>query len=215
MKRYHILFGIPVPQILREDLLRHDLEECEEGWVRIGVNGEPSCDWDLTIRTAEICREAGKDVVILTRLAVPPTEEQLRRLAATGTRLSVTIWGLDPESVWRPRLEVARRYIETGGHAIVRLVTFAFRNQTDTENQEAIVRATREIGAVLVEQPARVRRTNRCWSRLRESTYLPYGAYTDPKIHRWFSAGRQIPDSLLCEGHCPSCTHKCGLYPER
>jgi hypothetical protein len=214
MKRYHVLFGIPVPQILRGDLLRRDLARCGESWVRVGVNGEPSCDWDLTIRVAGICREAGKDVVILTRLAVPPTEEQLRRLVGTGACLSVTVWGLDPESVWRPRLEAARRYIEVGGRAIVRLVTFAFGNQADAENQERIAQTAREIGTVLVEQPARVRRTSRYWPRLDTSAYTPYGAYTDPHIHRWFSAGRQIPNSLLCAGHCPSCTHKCGLYPE-
>jgi hypothetical protein len=185
--------------------------------VRIGILGEPSCDWNLTIRVAEICREAGKDVIILTRVAQVPTDEQLRRLAGVGAVLSISVWGLDPEHAWRERLEVAKRYMQLGGKAVIRFISFAFKNPEENRRQEERAEEAQRLGITVVEQPGRIQRTNPIfWEHLDQGAYKPYGSYTDPSIHRWLCAGRRLNGgSLVCNGHCPDCDHKCGLYPRR
>lgn len=100
---------------LREDLLRRDLRELKEDWVRIGVMGEPSCDWPLTLRVAWICADEGKRVVIVSRLLRLPSDEMLDELARLGVVLNLTMSSLDLD--WDTRLRVARRYNQLGGRA--------------------------------------------------------------------------------------------------
>jgi hypothetical protein len=212
LKRYHILFNIPVRQILREDLLRKDLAECPESWVRIGVFGEPSVDWDLTAKVAQICHEERKDVVILTRLVNLPNERQLVELAEARVLLSFTVWSVDGSDIWKKLIHVAKWYKVLGGRAVARLVTFAFRDPLDQKRQEYIMQELLSGGLPIVEQPARLRRTNSLWRLCNPAAYSG-GSYTSPSVSHWLEAGRQLDGgALLCTGRCPDCPHKCGLY---
>lgn len=63
---------------------------------RIGVMGEPSINWPLTLRVARICADEGKRVVIISRLLVFPHDEMiLVELARLGATLNLTLCALD------------------------------------------------------------------------------------------------------------------------
>jgi hypothetical protein len=214
VKRYHILFNIPVRQILREDLLRKDLRGCQESWVRVGVFGEPSVDWDLTAKVARVCHREGKDVVILTRLVDFPNEQQLAELAEAKALLSFTIWSVDGSDVLKKVLHVAKWYKTLGGKVVARLVTFAFRDSLNRKRQKFVAQELLSGGLPIVEQPARLRRTSPLW-RLCDPAAYSGGSYTSPSVSHWLEAGRQLDGgALLCTGHCLDCPHKCGLYPQ-
>ena len=208
MRRFHRLYDVPVSMELREDLLRRDLENVGSDWIRIGVNGEPSCDWSLTIKTARVCVEEGKRVVVLTRLAKLPSDEQLREMAGLGVVLSLTISSLD---AWSPRFEIATRYREVGGRPLFRIVSFAFKEWALQDAQSKLERGALKKGIPVLEQPARLLKTNPTYELVDQTAYHQHEGYVSGKT-RWRSAGKQLSDeSAICEGYCGSCAVKCGV----
>lgn len=88
-----IKFDSPQSQILRPTLLQGDTlrhlarvasHEIDKRWIRCGVMGDPSYDWELTTRTAETVSMAGTRMVIITKFWKWPSDEQLARLALSG-----------------------------------------------------------------------------------------------------------------------------------
>lgn len=206
--RYHKLFDVPVSMGLREDLLRRDLRELKEDWVRIGVMGEPSCDWALTLRVARICADEGKRVVIVSRLLRLPSDEMLDELARLGVVLNLTMSSLDLD--WDTRLRVARRYDQLGGRAVVRLVSFAFADGHLRAEQDLLKHLAYLDGLPVLEQPARLQRTNPTFELVRAEAYHPCAGYVSGAgLSRWLTAGRQFNPLLACSGYCPNCPHKC------
>lgn len=90
-----IKFDAPTSQILRPSLLQGDslrhllrvsghASDLPKRWIRCGVMGDPSYDWELTTRAAETVSMTGTRMVIITKFWKMPTEEQLARLALSG-----------------------------------------------------------------------------------------------------------------------------------
>jgi hypothetical protein len=88
----HPVSQILVPALLQGDTLLH-LTRCAskklanatpKEWVRNGVMGDPSYDWELTTRCAETVSMMGTRMVIITKLWKMPSDEQLARLALSG-----------------------------------------------------------------------------------------------------------------------------------
>jgi len=204
--RYHKLFNVPVSMELRENLLRRDLRELKDDWVRLGVMGEPSCDWSLTLRVARICADEGKRVVIITRLLRLPDDETLNELARLGVVLNLTMCALDLD--WDTRLRVGRRYNQLGGRAVVRLVSFAFNDQRRQAEQSLLKHLAYLDGLPVLEQPARLQWTNPTFALVRAGDYHPCAGYVSG-ASRWLTAGRQFNPLPSCSGYCPDCPHKC------
>ncbi|MEM2618262.1 MAG: hypothetical protein QW356_02070 [Candidatus Hadarchaeales archaeon] len=202
--RYRIRFEVPVPQILKESLLRKQLRNLREDWVRIGVMGEPSHDWALTARVAEICASEGKRVVVVTRLLVFPSQETLGALESVGAVINVTVSPTDPDGFLWPRVEMARGY----RFSVLRLISFAFANGIYSEHQRLLAASHKRI----LEQPARVFRSMDVWGLLDASKYYHPEPYLQREggFSRWWTAGPLL-GKPACEGHCPSCRWKCGL----
>jgi len=205
--RYHKIFDMPVSMELREDLLRKDLRELEEDWIRIGVMGEPSLDWPLTLKVAEICHDEGKRVVIVTRLFTGMSDSILTKLSEIGTTLNITMCALDPPSLKSVGINVLRRYRDLGGRAVMRLVTFTFKDERLMEEQRAML----DWGGLVLEQPARLQRTNPTFRLVVNSLYVPAKGYVSPASEsRWLTAGPLFnPRIPSCFSKCPDCPHKC------
>jgi len=210
MKRYHRIFHIPVSMILKPELLRKDLENCPDDWIRFGINGDPGEDWNLTIQVARIVRESGKTPVILSRLWTPPTEPQLSQMANLGVVLHISICALDSYPATSQRLLFLKKYQAIGGKGIMRLVTFVFTDPEHTRIQNDLY----NYGGPILEQPARLQRTNPNWLKVTQSRYHPYHTYTDKtKTTRWWTAGPQFSGSSCGDG-CTICPNKCFTTPQ-
>lgn len=203
--RYHILFNVPVPQVLREDLLRKDLRMCSLDWVRIGVMGEPSEDWELTAKVAKVCAEEGKRVAIITRLLKLPNHSELQTLADIGTVINWSISPTDPVEFIKSRWESVRTY----PYLVLRLLTFAFADGCEESKMQAWLSS---IHPHILEQPARVFRTLRVWPKLDHKRYHHPPSYIvgSKGPSRWLTAGPVLNVPVCC-GHCSSCPWKCGL----
>jgi len=55
MARYHVKYWVPVSMWLNPCLLVKDLQAIRSDYVRNGVNGDLSFDWELSVNVAELC----------------------------------------------------------------------------------------------------------------------------------------------------------------
>ncbi len=213
VRRYKKIFGKPVKMILKEELLRKDLKKCKERWIRIGVDGAPSWDWELTTRCAEIVAEKGKTPVIITRMWKRPTERQIERMIRRETILNITVSAVDEKEELRERVKLAEEYQEKGGKVALRVVTFAFKEKDERwEKQGELMRGKIQT----LEQPARIlrktektRRKNSMWEEVERERYKPYQSYmTGKKNARWRTAGK-LYEGKACISACPECEIKC------
>ncbi len=205
-RRFHIIFDVPVPMILDELVLSRDLQRLDVGWVRIGVNGDPCFDWVTTARVAEIVAAHDKIPVVLTRVWRAPSRGTLQRLLDADTRLHVTLCAFDTRGFQSVRNKVLEMYSEMGGVAVTRLVTFAFLPESELwDTQDAMAQS----GPVL-EQPARIMKTNPVWKLLHHTRYVPHISYVSGRPdHRWLSAGTLYPRLPQCATGCSDCKHQC------
>ncbi len=205
--RFHRLFDIPVSMILNETLLSKDLRRLSTDWVRIGVNGDPCFDWELTSKVVDLVARHDKIPVVVTRFWEFPDGDVLALLAEAKAHLHVSLCAFDPPVFREKRLRVMYRYHELGGTARLRLVSFAFKPDDPlwaVQNELA-----QHVG--VIEQPARVMRSNPVWSRLDSDRYAPHSSYvTGTADHRRLTAGSLYPLLLQCVTGCADCHHQCG-----
>jgi|TARA_Y100000034_G_scaffold131097_1_gene191059 hypothetical protein len=208
MKRFHRLYEIPVSMELRPDLLLKDLGNCPDDWIRIGINGDPGEDWELTINTCKLIHLSGKRPVVITRAWTPPTDEILQELADHDVILHVSICAMDCGVMREKLLQLLFDYDQLGT-SVMRLVTFEFKDKTLMLKQELLYK----WGGFVLEQPARLKSGNPTWQEVDQSKYKPYTNHTTHETtNRWKTAGALF-DGVSCHGSCPSCPNKCFTKP--
>ena len=104
-------FDQPESQCVCHEMVQHDLLEMVRkepflDWVRNGVMGDPSLDWDNAVRLTEAAGRVGIRTVIISKFWNIPTDEHLMRMALAGAILH---FSLIPGYEWAPDLKVARR----------------------------------------------------------------------------------------------------------
>jgi len=205
VRRYKILFEEPVSQNFNPKLLARDVRRHRGDWVRIGVFGEPSCDWPLTARVARFLSDMGKRVVIVSRLWEPPHQQGvLRDLEKAQPLIHLTVSALDRDAFLKRRLEFARSP-PSGVAVALRLVSFAFRDRYWLKRQEALA----DWGGLVLEQPARLLTTNPVWRMLDGERMRRCVSYLSRReTGRWYSAG-PILGKPCCEGLCSTCGVQC------
>ena len=104
------LFHVPVSQVLVPEMLQYDLLKMVEkdknlDWLRNGVMGDPSYDWEAAVEAAEAAALVGIRNVIISKWWTMPTDEQLMRLALSG---AVLHFSLIPGYEWAPDISVGK-----------------------------------------------------------------------------------------------------------
>ena len=216
VRRYKIDYGKAVSMELNAKLLRKDLLQCQSDWIRIGVDGAPSMNWELTIRCAEIIASFGKTPVIVTRMWKPLAMEQLHRLIDINAIIHITVSAADEIDHLQRNLEIAKDVQSLGGLIVLRVVTFAYRTGDNLwEIQDSIMNSEIPV----LEQPARIlrktkntRRRNSMWEEIDQSRYYYHKSYITGKVNkkgkRWLTAG-QLYITRACVKSCPECENQC------
>ncbi|MHA1620635.1 MAG: hypothetical protein ACTSVO_00735 [Candidatus Heimdallarchaeaceae archaeon] len=213
VRRYKKEFGKPVSMQLKEQLLLKDLVQCKADWIRIGVDGAPSLDWEITIRCAELINLAGKIPVIITRMWRRIKIEQLQRLINIATIIHITVSATDENKHLARSMEIAKDIESLGGQVVLRVVTFAYKEGDEKwEKQEELMKSELPV----LEQPARIMRItkntcrkNSMWVKIEQSKYKYHKSYiTGKENRRWLTAGR-LYRREACETACPECENQC------
>ncbi len=156
VRRYKIDFGKPISMKLKERLLVKDMIGTQSDWIRIGVDGAPSWNWELTVRCAELVNLVQKVPVIITRMWRTITMKQLQRLIDIGTIIHITVSAADREEILERNLEIAKDINIMGGKVVLRIVTFAYRPGDCREKKQEKMMYQEEIP--VLEQPGRLMR---------------------------------------------------------
>jgi hypothetical protein len=207
MVRYHIKYWIPVSMRLNPCLLVKDLQSIRSDYVRNGVNGDPSFDWDLSVRVAELCDTYDKTTVLPTRFGIEPSDIHLRRLARVECIMHGSLSAIDPPRHRERVLSSLDRYEALGGRPVRRVITAWFNDEQSAlwEVQDRLM----SMGKAF-QQPLRIRGQSPVNALLDLSRYGPTVSNTDGRLtNRWKSAGDTGYGSRGCYSHCYECPNQC------
>jgi hypothetical protein len=213
VRRFKKCFGHPISMELKEHLLRKDLRECPSDWIRVGVDGAPSWDWELTTKVAEIIASEDKVPLIITRIWKPIPAAICDRLVKIGAILNITVAATDAERGFRTRLAHYSYYRAIGGMVALRVVTFAFN---ESDGRWRIQNRLMTHYESVLEQPARIMRRTKntkrevcAWDYVDQEKYHDYHSYITGKPNpRWRTAG-QLYNVPACVKACPECENQC------
>ena len=236
-------FDTPVSQILDKASLRWDCMHLmftrpDLRWVRIGVMGDPSFDWPLTVETAEVIAETGLTPVIITKFWRMPTHAELTRLALAG---AVIHWSVIPGYDEHPNRSVrSRRILDTLyklhqmsdlENIFIRLCTFLWdRSHQDGallwEAQDYFAEEAKRHGWRIIETPWKMEANDPRWEFVDREEYHKAHSYADwDKVGRKQTAGALYftgdPETekdswaIGCVTTCKVCPNQCGTEKTR
>lgn len=192
-----------VDQWQHRDILVRQLRQHPLTWYRIGVMGDPSHEWQHTLRVIRLLRPADKTAVIVTKHWTVLSDDHLSQLLELDVVVHTSTSGLDSEARTRHRVGQYERLKHYGLRSVNRVVTADFG---DTEwAQECRQRQERLLAlGPVIDTPLRVRSDNpRVVSgeliTTRRSDAI--GGGTLLSLHR--------PDVFL--GNCADCPDQCGV----
>lgn len=104
------LFHVPKEQLVVPEVVQHDLfkmvaKNPHLDWLRNGVQGDPSLNWESAVELAEAAGMVGIRNVIISKFWTLPTDEQLVRLALSG---AIIHFSLIPGYEWSPEYTIGR-----------------------------------------------------------------------------------------------------------
>jgi hypothetical protein len=97
-------------------------------WYRIGTAGDPSHDWENTIKVCELLKYTRKTPVIVTKHWITATDDQLSRLAAVGAVFNTSTSGMDTDDEVGHRVSQLERIRAMGMVSACRVVTCKYRS---------------------------------------------------------------------------------------
>jgi len=226
-KKLRADFSTPVPQIVNEKILKEDLRKVRRRgvhWIRNGVVGDPSQDWETTIDCCEIEHRMDLTPVVFTRQWLDPSPSQVRELIDYDVLLHSTICALDSDGFLAPREEMVRTYLQEGGQAVLRVVTFHYDDTTEEglrlwDRQDHLMSgafgSVDALQPLILENPARLirgkKQQNPTWKYLGEWAYHKAPTTRDhrfsPYNHNWTAGVLYEKDA--CWVGCRGCTVQC------
>lgn len=121
IKLFDFTNGRHIVEIIKE------IKKIAMPFVRIGEMGDPSENWEHTIRVCEVISEAGKPIVIITKHWKTLTNEMLERLSLMNICINTSISALDSvdERIYRlEQYRVIKKYCKS----ILRVVSCDFNS---------------------------------------------------------------------------------------
>lgn len=124
-------------------------------WYRIGTAGDPSHDWDTTLRVCELLASTGKQPVIITKHWLTLSDEQLERFKEVRAVLNTSVSALDSREELAHRLYQLGRISRHGMKSAARVVTCAFGN-TEWGRERDIIQAELLKLSPIIDNPLRL-----------------------------------------------------------
>jgi hypothetical protein len=177
-------------------------------WYRIGVNGDPSHDWENTVSTCEALAVTKKTPVIVTKHWTAATDNQLSRLAAVGAVFNTSTSGMDTDSETAHRTTQISRVRGFGMVSVCRVVTCKYGCNTDWSRACAARQALLLSKPMIIDTPFRAPTTN---ERAKS------GEIILTKMDRDTVGGHgtvSLYNPTAYMGTCDNCPDQCGVKTE-
>ncbi|APD49709.1 hypothetical protein [Francisella hispaniensis] len=134
-------FGKKITNIIDEDLLKKDLLRLPKNqkYLRCGWNSDPSWNWLLSYKIANILRKNDLLTIFITKAFTKVPDILLKYIALTKAEMRVSLSALDTNAQLEHRLKFIERYRELGGIIIPILLTASFKEDELITRQNNIV----------------------------------------------------------------------------
>jgi cytochrome c553 len=183
-------------------------------FVRIGCSGDPSENWEHTIKILKQIDKCNKEIVIITRHWTTLTHEHLQYLKTINVCFNTSVSALDKPKIMNKCLEQYER-LKPYCKSVLRVISCDFNQENEVgrkllQVQNALFKNESILDTVF--RPGKLNRwVTNCVVNVKESTFL---------------SGKQLiskrsPATYI--GKCSTCHEMCGLninnknysYPER
>jgi len=208
-------FTHTVTGTLNEELLKRQLSKIkDQSYIRVGIAGDPSEAWPLTVRVSQLIREAGIAPVVTTKAWKVPTARQMKDMAAAEVFLHVSCSGLDSHNQTVRRLSVLDSFNllkKEGAHAVMRIVSAPFLWGTKEYNaQEYIVGFANSRSIPILETPLRMFKNVPFFSAVDETKLTHHVSIFTGKPDSQFTAGFILTTNPQNMCHkCEECANEC------
>ncbi|PHM33229.1 hypothetical protein [Xenorhabdus innexi] len=134
-------FGKRIDNYLDEDIFNCDLRALPDSqkYIRCGWNSDPSWNWSLSTRIAELARDANLLMIFITKAFRNIQDNIIQRLVTTRAEMRVSVSALDTNEQLKKRLEFIEQYRNAGGITVPIVLTGFFKDITLMERQKNIV----------------------------------------------------------------------------
>lgn len=134
-------FGKRIDNHLDEDIFSGDLQALPDSqkYVRCGWNSDPSWNWAVSTRMAELARETGILMIFITKFFKKMTDDIAQRLITVKAEMRVSVSALDTNEQLKKRLAFIEYYRNAGGIVIPIVLTTFFKDIGLMERQQNIV----------------------------------------------------------------------------
>jgi hypothetical protein len=166
-------------------------------WYRVGTFGDPSHDWENTVRVCEMLKYTKKAPVIITKHWIEISEKQLLRLKKIGAVFNTSVSALDTEKEIKHRTKQIERIKGFGVKSICRVVTCNFLKTNHKQEWLLSLRPT-------IDTPLRVGKNNKLvlsGEIIAEKNINAIGGGKTLSMHK----------KNIYVGHCKNCPDQCGV----
>jgi hypothetical protein len=166
-------------------------------WYRVGTFGDPSHDWENTIKVCELLKYTKKLPVIVTKHWQEISEKQLLRFKKIGAVFNTSVSALDTDSEIQQRTAQIKRIKNAGMKSICRVVTCNF---SKTNHKQKWLLSLNPI----IDTPLRVSKSNKM---------VLSGEIIAEKNKNAIGGGKTLSmhNKNIYIGHCKNCPDQCGI----
>ena len=198
-------FATSVTRTAKADSERRAVEravkKAPQGVFRVGTMGDPCHDWEATVETVEWLSRYARPVIV-TKHWTAMDDRQIRRLVAVEAVLNTSVSALDTSAELGYRLLQRARYLDAGGHSVLRIVSCKYVETNEHGRTLAGIQRGLFALAPVIDNPIRL-----TWrDRLTGSGLICVDERQDLTAVRVVSVAN---DAYL--GHCRQCTDLCGV----
>jgi hypothetical protein len=186
-------------------LIAKRIQDCPADWFRIGVMGDPSHDWPLTL---EVCEWLGKikTPVIVTKHWVALSDSDIVRLVQCHAVVNTSISPLDTYSEIAHRLNQFYRLKKFGVESVLRIVSCNFGNTTEGMRMQSIQKALFENDPV-IDNPLRIPAED---ERVKRGDIL-----VERHVNLGGGSTISIANHETYVGTCGDCPDQCGVKSDK
>lgn len=203
-KKYGYDFGVNVLRSINNEnhivSIIKKINKIDMPFVRIGSNGDPSCDWEHTIKICKFISECKKKIVIITKHWNILTDKQLDELMEIGVYFNTSISALDSNELLNNRIDQYKRIPE---RSILRILSCDFNLGNQLGNKLSRIQTKLFDNNKVIDTIFRVYKKN---------PYVLNGVINIEKVK---FMGKPCHVSRFNNetyfGHCSNCPEMCGI----
>ena len=173
-------------------------------WFRIGVNGDPSHDWENTLYVIKRLESANKIPVIVTKHWFSLTNNNIKSLRRFKAVINTSISPLDTKDEIKHRLNQAYRIKKDGIKSVLRVVTCDFLDTEYAKEKACLQKQMLSMPYYIIDNPLRASKKNKLVLEKHIRIY---------KISNGIVGSNfvSLHDKDVFLGECKHCPDQCGV----